>query len=267
MPVLPIPVFGALVLGFLFLRMGLRDGRLSPLALLLGLCACQALIIALTQHYQLAGMRYVQPITATLIPPAAWMAFQLTAVRKPALEDLIHLAGPLCAIAAIVIAPRFLDVLIPTLFVGYGVAILRVGLRGPDAQPKMRLESGDLPARIWQIIAAALIASAFSDLLIVVAQLAGAPHWQPWIISLYSVGNLVLIGALSLSGALEMGGEEAREDAEEHAEEGQDDHGAVGPVDGGPAPLSRSRPDAGETVAQAGDSGQDPVGGDKPGDG
>lgn len=200
MPTLPIPVFGALVLGFLCLRLVLTQGRITSLASLLAACGMQALIIALAQHYMVPGMRLVQPITATIIPALAWMAFQTTSVRSARPSDIVHVLGPIAALAALVTAPMFLDVLIPGLFVVYGLAILLQSLQGPDAQPRAYLQSGNLPARIWLVIGAVLMASAFSDVLIVVAQIAGAAHLQPWFISIYSVGNLILIGAFGLSG-------------------------------------------------------------------
>ncbi|WP_146174190.1 helix-turn-helix domain-containing protein [Litoreibacter ponti] len=205
MPSLPIPMIGALVLFFLFLRLWITQGRISPLAILIALCAAQTAIIALAQHYLVPGTRLVQPITATLIPPAAWLAFQITAVRPARRADLLHGLVPVTTLAALLTAPAFLDVLIPGLFVVYGAAILLATMAGPDAQPRAALESGAWPAQIWRIIGIALIASAFSDLLIIAAQAAGAGYLQPWIISLYSVGNLILIGALSLSGHLQSG--------------------------------------------------------------
>jgi len=132
MPVFPIPVFASLVLAFLFAQIWMRERRIGPLALLLGLCAVQALIIALAQHYKVPGMRLVMPITATLIPPLAWIAFQTTAIRNLRTSDWVNLAGPFCALAAILVAPAFLDVLIPALFIGYGAAILIWSLSGAD---------------------------------------------------------------------------------------------------------------------------------------
>ncbi|MCK0167460.1 AraC family transcriptional regulator [Jannaschia sp. S6380] len=203
MPGLPIPVFGALVLLFLFLRLWLTQRRLGPLSILLAVCGLQALVIAMAQHYQVPGMRYVQPVTATFIPPLAWLAYLKTAVRPILRGDALHAFGPGIALTALLTTPAFLDIFIPAIFVAYGAAILIHAARGPDVQPRVSLESAELPARIWVVIAVALIASAFSDLLIVAAQAAGAEYLQPWIISLYSVGNLILIGSLSLSGHLQ----------------------------------------------------------------
>lgn len=45
--------------------------------------------------------------------------------------------------------------------------------------------------------------SALSDGLIVLAQIVGAAHLQPWIISISASTTLIIIGVLTLSGALE----------------------------------------------------------------
>lgn len=202
MPSLPIPLISSLVLAFLLVRMSLTDRRRGPLVLLLGLCAVQGVIISLAQHYGVPGAHMLQPITATLIPPMAWVAFQSTAVRRFQTLDFAHLAGPLAAAALLLTEPRLLDTLIPALFCGYGAAILWASLQGSDALPRMRLGAGDLPGRIWQVMGAALIGSALSDLVIVAAQILGADYLQPWIISVYSSVMLLIIGALSLSGTL-----------------------------------------------------------------
>lgn len=195
MPTLPIPVFVACVLGFASLRLWRQLGRASPLVWLLALCALQSVIIALSQHYGLAFARVLQPLAASLIPPGAWLAYRGRVGR----EDIVHGLGPLTGFAALLVTPPFLDVVLPGLFVMYGVMIL-ISLRsGEDAQPDMLLASGDLPAMIWRVIGVALISSAFSDVLIVGTQLAGYPQLKPWIITIFSLGNLMIIGGLGLS--------------------------------------------------------------------
>jgi AraC-like DNA-binding protein len=163
----------------------------------------QGVIISMAQHYRVPGTLVLQPIMATFVPPMAWIAFYTTAVRRFQTSDVVHLAGPLVAVVALLVQPFALDTLIPALFVGYGIAILWRSLKGADALPRLRLDAGDLPGKIWTIIGAALIGSAFSDVLIVAVQIMGAAHLQPWIISIYSSAMLLVIGALSLSGALD----------------------------------------------------------------
>lgn len=203
MPSLPIPMISSLVLGFLLLRVWLIDRRHGPLMMLLAICAVQGLIISLAQHYRVPGFQIVQPMTATLVPSMAWVAFQTTAVRRFEAIDYLNVLGPLCAVISLLTAPVFLDTLIPALFVGYGVAILWISLRGADAMPRLRLAAGDLPGVIWQVIGGALIASALSDVLIVLAQIWGMGYLQPWIISIYSSVTLMIVGGLSLSSVLD----------------------------------------------------------------
>ncbi|MCU0908441.1 MAG: AraC family transcriptional regulator [Rhodobacteraceae bacterium] len=199
MPTLPVPVFAALVLGFACLRLWQEQGRLTAPGGLLAVCAAQSLIIALAQHYQVPGLRWVQPVGAAVIPPLAWFACQVTAVRRARRTDAVHALVPLAALAALAVAPAFLDVLLPGAFVVYGAAILMHAQGGADAQPQMLLAHGSMPARVWRIIGAALIASAASDVLIIVALANGRADLQPWIITVFSVGNLLLIGLVSLS--------------------------------------------------------------------
>ena len=206
MPSLPIPMISSLVLVALLVRMWTVDrqneAKLGPLVILLALCAAQGVVISLAQHYGVGLARWVQPVTATLIPAMAWVAFQATAVRSLRASDALHLGGMFVAIGAMFVNVYLLDTLIPALFVGYGIAILWSSLRGADALPRLRLGAGDLPGQIWTVIGAALIGSAFTDVLIVGVQVVGAAHLQPWIISIYSSAMLLVIGALSLSGEL-----------------------------------------------------------------
>ncbi len=196
---LPIPVIGAIILLFLSVRFWTGRKRIGPLAILLAICAVEAVIVAMAQHYLVPGMRFVQPITATFIPPAAWLAYQTMAARLPRHADLAQRPAPLTALAALATAPEFLDVLIPGVFAVYGIAILVHSRKGSDAQPRISFQSGELPSRIWLAISVTLIASALSDILIVAVRAAGEDYLQPWIISVFSVGTLLLIGVLSLS--------------------------------------------------------------------
>ncbi|WP_195164043.1 helix-turn-helix domain-containing protein [Mesorhizobium sp. NBSH29] len=180
-----------------------REGQSPLLPALLAACAVQGVIISLAQHYEIGAFRNIQPVSATIIPALAWISFQGTAIRGPRWRlDIWHAIGPLFVLFCLINAPAWLDVSIPILYVGYGSAILLISMQGPDALPRLRLGTGDAPTKIWCIMGLCLIGSAFSDILIVAAQLAGLSAWQPWIISLFSTGILILLGALALSDSL-----------------------------------------------------------------
>lgn len=201
---MPIPMIVSLILGFLFIRAVIRDERPWPFAWLILACAIQGVVVSLNQHYGLTLFGRIQPVTAALIPPLAWITFQVTAISAFApTRDLPHLLMPAFVAFCMVFAPQALDVVITTGFVAYGVALL-IMLNGKDGNlPLPRLESGDRPSLIWRVIALSLIVSALSDGLIVLDQVLGQGQWQAWIISVFSSLILLVLGALSLSQSLE----------------------------------------------------------------
>ncbi len=201
LPTLPIPMFGALVLGFLFVSQLMAQKRLTALAILIAACALQSALIALVMHYGVDALRLFLPVLACCIPPLAWIALQRSGLEARKAE-VLHLIAPVLAVLAAFVQPYALDVLIPVLFLGYGAAIMVTVSKGADALPRLRFESGESSGRIWRWIGVALIASAFSDLAIIVAMIGGAPEWQPWIISISSSGLLFLMGILGLSRSL-----------------------------------------------------------------
>ncbi len=196
---LPIPLIVALILGFHALRHMFAQDRSTLFLLLLAACGFQSLIVSLVQHYGVTGLALVQPITASFIPPIAWLTFQSAALRPVALkQDGVHCLIPVFVLFCIVFAPPTLDVVLTTIFAGYGIAIL-IRLRQEGTLPLARLASGPLPMRIWQAVGALLIVSALSDILIAVAVGLGHFAWRPLIISIFTSFTLLGIGGLSLS--------------------------------------------------------------------
>ena len=196
-------MISALALGFLFVALVLERNRHWLLSGLVGACALQALIISLGQHYGVDVFLAVQPVTATFIPPLAWVAFRVTAVRSlPPGRNALHLTGPLVTLICAVYAPGALDLAIASLYVGYGVALLLTVVSDADGMPRTRLENGDVPGRIWCVIGVALLVSALIDAAIAVTHVAGVPHWQPWLASAGFACTLLMLGGLALSPSL-----------------------------------------------------------------
>ena len=212
MPSLPIPMISALALGFLFAALVVRRDRHWLLAVLVGACALQGLVISLGQHYAVGLFMAVQPASAMLIPPLAWIAFQVTTGRSPGgVHEALHLGGPVLTLLCDLYLPGALDLLIPLVFLGYGATILFALRSGVDAMPRARLETGDVPVLVWRFVALTLIASAFIDGAIAAAFLAGLPHWQPWIVSGGSACMLLTVGGLAMSRNLANGSRERSE--------------------------------------------------------
>lgn len=202
MPSLPVPMISALALAFLLAQAWASGRRLGWLGALIAICAGQSAVIALVQHYGVSALATVQPISATLIPPLSWVALVSSAKRDLRRIDALHLIGPGVTALAPTFRPDLLALWLPAVFLAYGAAILAAAVGGADGLPQLRIEAGDVPARIWWVIGLLLIASGLSDALIVAADSAGLPGLRPWIITVFSAATLSVLGALSLSSAL-----------------------------------------------------------------
>jgi len=201
MLVLPIPMIVSLFLSFFLLKRILTGDRQPYILLvLIGLCALQSLIVSLVRYYEFSALLPLQPIFASIIPPIAWLAFSSTGHQPEiTLSDLWHLLSPLLVLFCLLFAHSLIDIVIPLTYLAYGIAILVVINAGEAPMPEIRLESDNIPLRLWQLVAITLIASAFSDVVIFAVQVQGHVEWIPLIISLFSSLNLLAIGIISLS--------------------------------------------------------------------
>lgn len=239
MPVLPIPMISALILAFLLLRALVRRDVAPPLMVLIAVCAAQSAIIALVQHYGVSALRPVQAVTASLIPPLAWLAFVLTAQRSfEPRRDLAHAAVPLLFLLIILLVPQSLDIAIPALFAFYGAALLlRLG-QGRDSLIKTRLDSGEVPLLLWRLIALSLLVSGAADILILIDQIAWSGRNTGMIIGVISSLSLLTLGVISLSRGLDQGSEEPPREPDHDPESRARDEDLVERLD---ALLSRER--------------------------
>lgn len=199
MPSLPIPAFAALTLAWLLVRAILRHEGPVIFLCLLALCAVQSLLIALSLHYGLAWANLVRPVSAGLIPPLAWMAFTTTALRGALPRDGVHLIGPAFVLFCRLMQPAVLDLAIPALFFGYGLAVLWTLHARADDLPRLALGAGGRPGQVWRIIGWSLIGSALSDAVIAGVSLVGRGDLVPLIVALASSVSLLLVGALTLA--------------------------------------------------------------------
>lgn len=224
MLVLPIPLVAALLMAFLFVHAVLRGDRPWAFATLLAVMALQGVLISLVHHYGVDALRLLQPVTATLVPPLAWLTFKLTAVGPMAPgRDLPHLALPLVTLFVMLIVPAGLDALVSLAFLAYALAILWCIRRGADGLPRTRLETGNRPRLIWAGIASGLALSGVSDVVIAAALAADAAWLRPVLISATTALSIVLVGLLVLSESLRPPAEPAVEPPPRSPAEGDDD--------------------------------------------
>ena len=188
---LPIPLVFALILLFLLATLRARGPVAAGLVALVAVNAGQGLVIAGGQYYGFATLRALQPVSAMLVPPAAWLALASAGFDRPLRpRDALHLIGPALAIAVIMTARDSLDVLIPVTYICYGIALFLRLRQGP--LPRASLGSGGRLATLWTAIAIGLALSALSDIAILGVQIAGRADLQPLVVSV--TGSLVLLG-------------------------------------------------------------------------
>lgn len=196
---LPLPLVSSLILGFLLLRLMVRGGGVAWVAALLGGLALQGLVITLAQHHGMAAARWVQPVSALVLPVLAWLAWKVDGLGlRLSARDALHLAGPALGLVLRWGDGWLLEALVPLSFAGYALA-LAVSLQriGPDL-PRGRLGQGDVPRLVWAGVAVALGLSALSDLGIAVAIARGHAAYVPLIVDLATSALLFGTGLLAL---------------------------------------------------------------------
>jgi AraC-like DNA-binding protein len=217
---LPVPMVVALLLGFLFVRSMLVAKTSRLLDALLLACAIQSFTVSLVHYYGVVELRLVQPVTASVIPALAWVAFLQGSMRpRDQVTGLWHLLAPITMIAAVVFAPALIDPLLGGIFVGYALALLLALHRQGSDLAHTRLAAGPVPALIWRVIAAALIISAASDALISIALQIGAQSAPGVILSVFSSLALLAVGFLALSPDIAIARDDENGEATETASE------------------------------------------------
>lgn len=193
---LPVPIFFALLLAYLALRTLLSGGRWL-LATFLAACAIQSVITAGALAYDMTSVQAILPVTASMIPPLAWLTFQSAMVRPVSLTKAApHLIAPLFCLFCRIFAPVTIDIVVALIFAGYGIAIL-YALRATNDLPLARLEAGGVPSILWRVLGWVLIASALTDVLIAVAYISGNSVWGDRIVSIFASVTILVLGAVS----------------------------------------------------------------------
>ena len=146
MPALPIPLVTGLLLFFLLMRSWL-GGRTHPMILiLLAGSSGQSILIALHQFYHLSWLRPVQPVTAAILPPLAYLAFVSSTRRRLLWHcDLWHALLVGFVLFCVLLFPQALDTAIPAIFLIYGSALLHSLHQGGDSLILTRLDSDNIP--------------------------------------------------------------------------------------------------------------------------
>ncbi|MCB8879197.1 helix-turn-helix domain-containing protein [Acidisoma cellulosilytica] len=166
MPLVPLPFVIAFLLGILLVRLVRSDqARASPwLAAMVAAYAAQAVLLGLHWGYGLRGVLPFQSVLAAALAPFSWLGFRsFVAVNR---RVAIHALPPLLVAGLWVWAPWLIDRALTLIFLGYGVALLRLARRGPDALGRATLDGAISVSHALWVTGFTVIASPVVDLAI-----------------------------------------------------------------------------------------------------
>ncbi|WP_245262629.1 AraC family transcriptional regulator [Ensifer sp. BR816] len=158
-----------LILLAVVLRRDEPHAGLRPFLALICLCAVQSILVGLRWGYDLAAVRYVMPVLASCLPPLVLASFRSLIHRDEVVAGnarWLHATPPLGIMALLLLSPGLIDGALIVLFIGYALALVNLGRRGPDALDEARLDDAHAAHRALLIAAAALCVSALFDLAI-----------------------------------------------------------------------------------------------------
>ena len=194
MPSVPLPFVVALLLAIMLVRLLRRDVPRADhwIMAMIAAYAVQATLLGLHWGYGLAAVQPLQAVTAAAIPPLSWLGFSGFATRDRSPGP--HVLPPILIAASWLFAPALIDPALELLFLGYGVALLRLARRGPDALAHVKLDGAISVQRALQATGGVLIASAAVDWAIALDLARGHGQRAGLISGLASLGILALLG-------------------------------------------------------------------------
>lgn len=203
----PLPFVVALLLSILLaglLRNSELQGGNRPFLALIGLTALQSIAIGLRWGYAVAELRYVLPVLAACLPPLVLASFRkLIHQGEPGGRIMVwlHALPPVVIIVLLVLMPRLIDVALMAVFIGYAVALLRLGQWGPDGLDEARFESAVAAHRALIIAAASLCLSASFDLAVYLDFAWSRGQDAAFIVSNANLLGLLLLGLTTIVAA------------------------------------------------------------------
>jgi hypothetical protein len=171
MPSIPLPFVVALLLAILVARMALyseASWTRNTLLVFVAVCAVLAALVGLRWDYNLPLARFAQPILASTLPSIAWLGFGgLRSSRGWTNLSIWPHALSIIIVAILALVWRaLLDLALVTLFVGYGIALLRIARRDAESLSAVRIGDEIAAYRATLTVGAVLVGSGLFDLVI-----------------------------------------------------------------------------------------------------
>lgn len=217
MPFIPLSFVVALLLVILFVAV-IRSGddeapRNVPFLTLILLSAFQAFLSGLRWGYGFVEVMYIAPVGAAFVPPLVYSGVAKLVRKSSARSRYSLVLHAFPALVIIVILPMgawrgAIDILLPTLFIGYAGAILYLMRPGPDALRRTPFETAAPTYRALTFAASALLLSAALDLFVFLDFSSTQGRHAPGMVA---VGNLIALIILSIAAAVVVQGREPSE--------------------------------------------------------
>ncbi|MBW9063432.1 helix-turn-helix transcriptional regulator [Rhizobium herbae] len=126
------------------------------------LYALQGMIVGLRFGYGIDALAPIQPVTAAIMPPLAFLAFRSLAGARLK-RQILHAAAPLTVALSVAFLRGFVDLLLLAIFFGYGVALYRLTLVGDAAAAEASLQRVRPVLRVARLTAGLMLFFALSD--------------------------------------------------------------------------------------------------------
>lgn len=201
MILVPLPGVVAILLGFLLCLVAMRrERRFRAISVFLAVSTALMIVVSLRWSFDAPIFRFLQPVVATLLPPAAWLCFsELRGGRRRPVWP--HFLPGVLIFFLSLLWPRIhvpIDALLAGLFLGYGCALLWRGLLGEEGFAAARLGEAVQPSRVAMLVAILLLFSGAVDMAITFdASLSQGAHIG-LIVSLGNMATLPLIAGAAL---------------------------------------------------------------------
>ncbi|WP_127558225.1 helix-turn-helix domain-containing protein [Saccharospirillum alexandrii] len=192
----PLPFVVALLLVILAIVL-IAQQRPVGLAtyMFIGLCAAVPVIVGIRALTDIPLFRALQPAVASCVPVAAWYCFARAHHHKTAF--LVHALWPLLVILGSLTYPFWnppLDPLLAFIYLGYGVALIRVSFSADKVPGQVRLSQAGTAIVAERFAGVLLLLSAMLDIVISVDM---ATFQGVHADAILSIGHFILLPVLS----------------------------------------------------------------------
>ena len=190
----PLPFIAGLVVALILYRnlKGVEaPGSRRYLMAFLCLYALQGMIIGLRFGYGVTPLMLVQPVTASIMPPLAYLTFRALS-STPVARPWPHAMPPLLLALGVAFAPWFVDPLLLVIFLGYAVAIWRLTVQDEITEPALQKTSAVV--RAARVTAILLVFFAFTDALLSVFTFFYGNDYVPMAVTGMNIGAIIITG-------------------------------------------------------------------------